>query len=353
MANGRLLHDCHAETLAIRSFNHFLTQECAKLAAHTSQSSQFIARKDSKNAEEISQPFTFRDDRKIHMYISEAPCGDASMELVMRNQADSTPWPTDRTSPPEVDSTSSLLGRGYFSKLGVVRRKPARADSTPSLSKSCSDKLAMTQVLSLLSSLSSLVICPANVYLSSVIIPSSEYVEAALRRSFSAQGRMKTVGNARWPGEYAFHEFRYIETTTEFRYSKRAPRGYIGLTTAIPRSSNMSTAWNPYIHEVLINGSLQGWKQSNPKCASCLARASSLRDVSQMLRELGSPSYTIMSSCNTYRRLKDSELLRHRKLVKQATITKALPGWIQNVEDDFVLSSTLGSCENLTSGLYF
>ena len=64
------------------------------------------------------------------MYCSEAPCGDASMELIMAAQEDPTPWAV----PQAVDGNSdALTGRGYFSELGVVRRKPCKIGQLPYL----------------------------------------------------------------------------------------------------------------------------------------------------------------------------------------------------------------------------
>ncbi len=57
------------------------------------------------------------------MYCSEAPCGDASMELVMEAQEDATPWPI---ASHDDGSPTQLLGRGSFSQLGIVRRKPCK-----------------------------------------------------------------------------------------------------------------------------------------------------------------------------------------------------------------------------------
>ena len=125
-ARGLVLHDWHAEILAIRAFNHFLITECHKLAKSTDASSSYVRRRE---AHEITQsrglqPFTVDQDLEIQMYCSEAPCGDASMELIMNAQEDATPWPTP-VSPAEATSPSELLkGRGYFGELGVVRRKP-------------------------------------------------------------------------------------------------------------------------------------------------------------------------------------------------------------------------------------
>ena len=120
-----VLHDWHAETLAIRAFNHFLLQECRRLASCASYTSSVIQWRQTSELSEIRNlpPFCIRPSLRIMMYCSEVPCGDASMELVMEAQDDPTPWPV-----PAVleGSTSALLGRGFFSQLGVVRRKPGK-----------------------------------------------------------------------------------------------------------------------------------------------------------------------------------------------------------------------------------
>ena len=68
------------------------------------------------------QPFVVREDVRIHMYTSQAPCGDASMELVMEAQDDATPWPV---TPAETgDHPMMMKGRENFAELGIVRRKP-------------------------------------------------------------------------------------------------------------------------------------------------------------------------------------------------------------------------------------
>ena len=119
LASGHVLHDWHAEIVAIRAFNHFLLQECKMLVQDEAFQSSVLTRNDHDNAHGGSKhPFSIRTSIKIFMYCSEAPCGDASMELVMEAQEDATPW---RIAP---SSDAGLLGRGSFSQLGVVRRKP-------------------------------------------------------------------------------------------------------------------------------------------------------------------------------------------------------------------------------------
>ena len=121
-ADGNVLHDWHAETLAIRAFNRYLADECLKLASGTIQQAAIICRRKRSEAETSTRfrPFALRADVKLVMYCSETPCGDASMELVMEAQEDASPWPTEAST----EQTSPLLGRGSFSQLGIVRRKP-------------------------------------------------------------------------------------------------------------------------------------------------------------------------------------------------------------------------------------
>ena len=125
-SHGLVLHDSHAEILALRGLNNFLLQECHRLAFRKIDSSPYIRwqDEDKRCASEGDKYFTVREDLELHMYCSEAPCGDSSMELTMAMQKDSTAWTL--TAPPVVDNAriEILKGRGYFSELGIVRRKP-------------------------------------------------------------------------------------------------------------------------------------------------------------------------------------------------------------------------------------
>ena len=46
------------------------------------------------------------------------------MELTMANQEDSTAWTLASSPVGENTELETLKGRGYFSELGIVRRKP-------------------------------------------------------------------------------------------------------------------------------------------------------------------------------------------------------------------------------------
>lgn len=167
------------------------------------------------------------------------------MELTMASQVDATPWtattiPQKEASPIAMtpESTAPLLGRAYFSQLGIVRRKPSRGDAPPTRSKSCSDKLSLRQCISLLSSLTSLVVSPDHAYISTLILPKSQYNASGCRRAFSdgqsqgdddkeagsQQARMAPLRNLSrgWGGGYRFQPFRVKTTDFEFAFSRQS-----------------------------------------------------------------------------------------------------------------------------------
>ena len=73
-AQGIVLHDWHAEVLAIRSFNRFLLEECRALISQKKSSEYIRLRDESERTEALFQPFALHDGINLHMYCSEAPC---------------------------------------------------------------------------------------------------------------------------------------------------------------------------------------------------------------------------------------------------------------------------------------
>lgn len=336
-SNGIGIHDWHAEILAIRTFNRFLLDECGSLLRDGVES-DIVRRTEivpsSQNGVHV-KPFEIRDDVKLHMYCSEAPCGDASMELTMALQEDDSPWetPVSGTPDPESDSEStpkaSLLGRGHFSKLGIVRRKPGRPDAPVTVSKSCSDKIALNQCTSLLSSLTSLFIDPANAYIHSLVLPESQYWPTACRRAFSAEGRMKPMVGRRWPGGYSFREFVTETTDLEFEYSKRA----IEARSEKVATSNLAAAWSQSgVEESIIGGVVQGKKAFNPQGASRMSRRGMWEAARDLADSLGQqdPGTAEYLRSGTYRDIKKGPLLEDRRRVKDDVRQTALTGWVRN-----------------------
>lgn len=352
------LHDWHAEVLAIRAFNRFLVDECADLAAGTlGQGSGWLrwrsaAEQESYGTEATQQPFTLQENVSIHMFVSEAPCGDASMELTMAKQDDPTPWTslpklsaaaeTDGGSPltssPET-AAAPMHGRGHFDQLGKVRRKPSRPDAPPTLSKSCSDKLALKQCTGLLSALTSQLVWPGNVYITSLILPESEYVPEACARAFGTTGRMAPLAEKRvqdrWKKDgFSFKPFEVVTTKKEFEYSKRyIMRGNNG-NIHEPVPSNRSCVYTARRSEVLVNGVLEGRRWYDPRGASMVSRRSMWTSVLAIATTLGLPALSYVTMKCSYGELKAREVLQGREKVKVDARRFALRGWVKNSGDD-------------------
>ncbi|OKL60758.1 hypothetical protein UA08_04180 [Talaromyces atroroseus] len=287
--HGLVLHDCHAEVLAIRALNYWLINECLSVLKPEQQDFEkrpFVRRRVENELHNASPPFEICPDINIYMYSTCAPCGDASMELCMAEQEDSTPWvvppapapaPTDDETNDETkekDQQQILLdGRAYFSVLGVVRRKPSRADAERTLSKSCSDKLALRQVISLLSYPASILIEPtSSAYITALILPEEEISQAGCARAFGGgpTGRMKdlvgrvlpppqTAASPNTQLEYRFRPFEIMSVpmdTVKVRwpYGKYRSDNTANKTKkASNKPSNLSAVWiasasslNPY-----------------------------------------------------------------------------------------------------------
>lgn len=269
------------------------------------------------------------------------------MELTMSAQSDATPWalPTNITSPssptsntsPASDSTPTtntlLRGRGYFSSLGTVRTKPGRADSPPTLSKSCSDKLSLRQCTSLLLSPAALLVTPHHAYASTVILPASEYSATAVQRAFSAAGRMAPLVGRRWRGGYEFRPFAVRTTGVVFACSKRqAERATPGRAVG----SNVTAVWARGVGgETLIGGVLQGRKQwAGVAGASRVCKARVWKAVSVVAGVLGERALVGAVGKETYEGVKSGEWMAERRRVKEET-REVLGGWERNGGGEF------------------
>ncbi|XXH03154.1 Nascent polypeptide-associated complex subunit beta [Hypoxylon texense] len=406
-AQGNVLHDWHAEVLAIRAFNRFVLDECKAMLQ--GRSSEFLR---LRSTDEVTagagaqgqgrgwngQPFAWKDGYRLHMYCSEAPCGDASMELIMASQEDATPWdipPTTTTTtttatiadptataPTTASPEPALPGRAYFSQLGVVRRKPARPDAPPTRSKSCSDKLALQQCASLLSSPAALLVDPRRAYLRTLVLPASRHSGSACRRAFSAGGRMGGGGSlASEGGEeggrgggYAFRPFAVVTTASEFAFSQRTMSLAVmetnkngngsneqKIAAAGVAPSNLAVAWTRSgLEETSLGGTLQGRKQFDPRGASFSSRRriwALAAEVANLIEQAeqskdeeegkGQDREVDRLACTeiqralyakTYGEMKNSVLLEPRRVVKEGARSEALKGWTRNIGDeDFTL----------------
>lgn len=168
MSGGRVIHDSHAEILSIRLFSFFLLDEIRKVKDGRA----------SDVVEKAEKGYRVKESVKFAMYISELPCGDCSLDEMIR--ADPVPWSEESNDP-------IIRGRSSYTNTGIVRTKPGRKDSPVSFSKSCSDKLALIQLNSLIKGFIADLIAP--VYLDYLVIPEEKSLnnKMALTRCFSGR----------------------------------------------------------------------------------------------------------------------------------------------------------------------
>jgi tRNA-specific adenosine deaminase 1 len=328
-ANGNVLHDWHAEVLAMRGFNRWILEECAALAQQGREGAgEWVdwTNEDEPNGQapdhtQTRPPFKLKPDVQVHMFCSQAPCGDASMELTMASQQDATPWANAAPSSKPED----MLGRGHFDRLGVVRRKPARPDAPVTMSKSCSDKLALKQVTGLLSGTVAKLVQVEGCYLRTLVLPDSETVDDAVKRAFGRDGRMKALKD--WQGSQAGYGFRPFEVRTTSRKFAYSAQG------AEAGGSNLSALYTPRRQEILVNGVLQGRKQYDPRGASSASRRGLWRLALEVAVMVGTPAIVKTLNQPTYAMAKE-DTDNARESAKQMAWNKALMGWKRNERDD-------------------
>lgn len=220
----------------------------------------------------------------------------------MAAQEDATPWEVPQRAPltsqksDETEAEETLLdGRAHFSRLGIVRRKPSRMDAESTRSKSCSDKLALRQVSSLLSCETSRLVAPTkNAYIAGLILPEDEISQVACDRSFGENGRMKALMGCSWPKtedshgkpRYSFRPFQILsvpseEVATLWRFAK--PK-VVPCPAVSPQDGHTPRSANT--------------KKSKPGNVSAVwTLAPSYRDPSLIITETGSK--TVPSLCRS------------------------------------------------------
>lgn len=131
-----VVHDGHAEVMARRGLIAFIWDEINR----KNQIKEYMSKILKDNVKNNHPPYKLVDGITWIMYISQAPCGDASIH-------------DDDIKDYRIESknfcNNQLLGHFDFSKKGIVRRKPSRIDAIPTWSMSCSDKLALWSAIGL------------------------------------------------------------------------------------------------------------------------------------------------------------------------------------------------------------
>ena len=339
---GMVLHDCHAEVLAIRGFNQWLLREIEHILRHAEYVSPWLELDPATK----ETPFRLRSTVEILMYASEAPCGDASMELLMAANAaagkDIEPWHSTDSNPVTLPP-----GRGNFGDLGKLRRKPARADAEISMSKSCTDKLMLKQFSGLLSfPARQFVQLNQASFLQHLIVHQDKHHTVGYERAFAVHGRLNDVPDNVLLQAVFFDVVKLPPSCPRFTFERPSS----GTQSKV---SNFSAVWlagvgnEPPITEVLVNGVKQGFKQLDHRYgkASTLSRRK-LLDLGMVIGDLmlksdiAAPS-VLLSSNAEFSRVKSSAKSEARRCQKQIVLD-CLGGWphIEDKDkDDFLVKS--------------
>ena len=350
-----VLHDSHAEVLACRALNYFLLAEIIQLLqdcdagyeSHFIQDRSYDDTEQARGCFSLWQPYELRANIEIWMFSSEAPCGDASMEILMSDLPDVEPW----ANPVCV---TNLHGRGYFSNLGVVRRKPARGDAEATMSKSCTDKLTLKQTLSLLSFHSALLIAPtSNAYLSTLVLPHKKHSRTASARAFGHAGRLSGLHAQDLVGAFRYRPFETKSLSPDFSsfaFSKPGPGEDFKKTGNVSALHiHEQIKGHCAVNEALVGGVKQGFKQltNDNRKASCVSRRKLCELTKAIIIQLAERRNDIpgdvlqalenTAAAETYGSFKASILGRSRGNAK-ALVTQLLGNWTKNDdEEDWVI----------------
>lgn len=136
---------------------------------------------------------------------------------------------------------------------------------------------------------------------------------------------MKSVAAKTWSEGYAFHPIQVKPTDLEFNYSRRCAK--VASRNAESKGSNISAVWTPRLQETLINGVLQGRKQTDAKGASALSRNKMQELLLEIIFRLESSMAKEITGLGSYAKIKGAKPLDIRRHIKEDVKMEALKGW--------------------------
>ncbi|XP_055301321.1 tRNA-specific adenosine deaminase 1 [Sitodiplosis mosellana] len=258
---GDKLNDSHAEVMCRRGFLLYLYDEISK--AMDPEENSIFSFNESKKKFEISSDISF------HFMTTFAPCGDASIFDIESSRSEEVIEPSESKrsklheprDEKSIDNTKTTNFTGakliykntevpqdlMAQSIGDVRTKPGRGE--PTLSISCSDKLAKWNVLGLQGALIySLLDKP--IYYSSITLCDHQHcdIEAAKRAIW------KRFTNTKFSPEKPFtvnQPLIQMSRGKKFKYERNMDRD----------PAPGSIVWSKLkkcVHQVSVNGKLQG-----------------------------------------------------------------------------------------------
>lgn len=330
--SGEAVVDSHAEILAGRAFRTWL---CT--SAEAALPGKAPAPDNGKSMKWINQNVDGSTRARIridpslrfHLYTSEVPCGDASMESLDRNQTDEArqlneskrkEYDTGRLNDESAGESSEqgpvIRGRLDYSKVGILRTKPGRPDAPPSFSMSCSDKIARWNVVGVAGKrLTDLLEAP--IYLSTIIVGSS-YDHSALQRAlFERLLVLDNTGESSLPGSFCVNRPRISRTSIAFEYDRSPSRS---------QTCHLSACWweGAKRAEVLTDGRIHGTPKPKdgrlkPKAISSVSRAAQQKALDHLSERVQTLGWVLPNSDS-------SDYTAADRLLK----TTAFRGWVGN-----------------------
>lgn len=152
---------------------------------------------------------------------------------------------------------------------------------------------------------------------------------------------MMPVVGLTWLAGFEFRPFRVGTTEIEFHFSRRAA----GTNLDGHKGSNISAVWTPRHQETLINGVLQGRKQTDLLGASVLSRIHIWNLLLETIDLMDIPALRNVLSMSSYLDMKRSQDLGHRRRVKEDVKREALKGWNKGSADSLV-TGIFTTCES-------
>ena len=286
VACGTVLHDCHAEILALRGLNRFLLLEVKTMLSSREAAepcpSVFLEPNLHPMGFTDCAFYRLRSNISVILFTTSAPCGSASLDLLIASKTgNNKPWKLEVNDRPPTEAHASVLarvlhGHGNFSPalLDAMRTKPSRSDAHPTYSKSCSDKLTISQFVGVLRFPADLFIIP--VQLERIVIPAEYYHDRGWQRSFAGEGRLCKIVTRRKALQPYIFKTSVIPCDLDVAFEFAKP---LHTESEGAKVSNVSALYVKGVaegkqSECLVNGVRQGFRHDSKNKAkqSCVCR---------------------------------------------------------------------------------
>ncbi|KAJ2701693.1 hypothetical protein H4218_001293 [Coemansia sp. IMI 209128] len=248
---GDTVHDSHAEVVARRALVVYLMNQ---LHQPQTMPPVFGTHSDSAKHRLDSQLL-------LHLYTSQCPCGDASV--------DSLKTAEDEDEEPQLKrrrvNDGVIRGHQDFASLGTLRLKPGRADSIPTLSMSCSDKIARWNAVGVQGSLLAQLIDP--IYLSSIVVGdlfNQQSIDRALNQRVA-----RALADKRLPSGFRATQCTIEQATVVFERSQtamKANNASVSEDGVVTADSSIYWFLGAASSVALVNGQRQGAKVRRDAC---------------------------------------------------------------------------------------